>query len=177
MRWTAFTPGSFCAALPSIDLISAAPWGHRRIFPWRSPLGAMSYVYFARPVTFAGPSTRGCSLPTTDSFASAPHGSGSSSSRVTSISLTFPGYPTFVFTLRAMVASLPELRRRVLDGVEDPVVGAAPADVARDPLLDVVQGRIGDPLQEGLAGHHHPRRAEAALQRVVGAEALLQGME
>src|SRR5208337_2686921 len=46
-------------------------------------------------------------------------------------------------------------------------IGAAPADMAADRGLDVLCRRLRIALQQGDATEHQPRRAEAALQRVV----------
>jgi len=54
--------------------ISAAGTVARTIFPQSMPGMEMSKVYFARPVTFSGPSRRGCLPLTTRSFESRSQG-------------------------------------------------------------------------------------------------------
>src|SRR3546814_925920 len=57
-----------------------------------------------------------------------------------------------------------------LDGLDDVVITRAAADVALQPLADLVFLGIGVLLQKVHGGHHHARRAEAALQPVMLAE-------
>src|SRR5919108_179940 len=68
--------------------------------------------------------------------------------------------------------------RRRVDGLDDVLVAGAAAEVALEPAPDL---RVGQPLavraEELDAGHDHPRRAEAALERVALPEGLLQRME
>src|SRR5919109_5535986 len=68
--------------------------------------------------------------------------------------------------------------RRRVDGLDDVLVAGAAAEVALEPAPDLV---IGEPVavraEELGAGHDHPRRAEAALERVVLPERLLERME
>src|ERR671923_618302 len=68
--------------------------------------------------------------------------------------------------------------RRLVDGLDDVLVAGAAADVALEPVPDL---RLGEPVavraEELDTGHDHPRRAEAALERVVLPESLLQRME
>src|ERR687888_802740 len=68
--------------------------------------------------------------------------------------------------------------RRRVDGLDDVLVAGAAAEVALEPAPDL---RVGQPVavraEELDAGHDHPRRAEAALERVALPEGLLQRME
>src|SRR5438067_560243 len=57
-------PGAALAFSKSIFVIFAAAHFERKIAPQSQPCGCTSYAYFAAPVTFAGPSTRGIGLPT-----------------------------------------------------------------------------------------------------------------
>src|SRR5438552_3865362 len=107
---------------------------------------------------------RGTSVPTILSWASAPQGAGSLSGTSTSISLMWPRKPTLVLIL-GMAALLDVLGGR-LHGGEDARVRAATADVAAEALLDLGQVRVLVLLEQRLARHHHPRRAEAALKGV-----------
>src|SRR5919109_3208022 len=68
--------------------------------------------------------------------------------------------------------------RRRVDGLDDVLVAGAAAEVALEPAPDL---RLGQPVAvraEKLdAGHDHPRRAEAALERVALPEGLLERMQ
>src|SRR3546814_5977699 len=64
-----------------------------------------------------------------------------------------------------------------LDGLDDVVITRAAADVALQPLADLVFLGIGVLLQKVHGGHHHARRAEAALQPVMLAEGRLHGVQ
>src|SRR5437763_4408040 len=68
--------------------------------------------------------------------------------------------------------------RRRVDGLDDVLVAGAAADVALEPAPDLC---LGEPVairaEELDAGHDHPRGAEAALERVVLPEGLLERME
>src|SRR3546814_871932 len=64
-----------------------------------------------------------------------------------------------------------------LDGLDDVVITRAAADVALQPLADLVFLGIGVLLQKVHGGHHHARRAEAALQPVMLAEGRLPGVQ
>src|ERR1041385_8592044 len=75
------------------------------------------------------------------------------------------------------MARLLELLRGVLDRLDDVDVAGAATEVPRDRLADVVLGRLGVLREERAAGHHHARRAEAALQAVLLPEALLDRVE
>src|SRR5438093_8574027 len=64
--------------------------------------------------------------------------------------------------------------RRRSDRLDDVHVAGAAADVSLDGAPDLVLGRFGVRVEEVLRTHQHPGRAVAALERVVGAEGLLQ---
>src|SRR5262245_59845210 len=63
------------------------------------------------------------------------------------------------------------------DGVDDPLVAGAAAEVAGEPLSDLLVSRIGVVPEEGGHGHDEARRAEPALQPVVVAEGRLHWRE
>src|SRR5919198_26971 len=68
--------------------------------------------------------------------------------------------------------------RRLVDGLDDVLVAGAAAQVALEPAPDLVVGQPVAVRAEKLdAGHDHPRRAEAALERVALPERLLQRMQ
>ena len=60
------------------------------------------------------------------------------------------------------------------DGFDDVHVPGAAADVPLERDPDVVLRRVRIPLEESGRAHQHPRRAVAALQRVVLVERLLE---
>src|SRR4029079_11445082 len=76
-----------------------------------------------------------------------------------------------------MTLALSHRDGRVLHGGDDLVVTGAPAEVAGEPVADLRVGRIWIPLEKRLAGHDETRRADAALERGVLEELLLQGVE
>ena len=55
-------------------------------------------------------------------------------------------------------------------GAEDALVAGAAAEVARQPLPDLVVGGVGVALEQRRGRHDEPRRAEPALQPVLGLE-------
>src|SRR5215207_10610142 len=59
----------------------------------------------------------------------------------------------------------------------DVLVARAAADAAGDRGADLVLGRVRVLVEQRAHGHLHPRRAEAALQRVLLVEALLDRVE
>src|SRR5258705_3127969 len=65
----------------------------------------------------------------------------------------------------------------MVDGLDDVHVARAPAEVAGDGPADLVLGRRRVLLEKRVAGHQHAGRAVAALQPVLGHEALLQRVE
>src|SRR4051794_6434924 len=70
-----------------------------------------------------------------------------------------------------------QLGGRVLHGFDDVDVAGAPAEVAGDRLADLPFAGIRIACQQGRAGEHHARRAEAALQAVLLPETFLNGVE
>ena len=62
-------------------------------------------------------------------------------------------------------------------GLHDVLVAGAAAQVARERPPDLVLGRVGVLVEEGLGGQHHPGRAEAALEAVLLLEPLLQRVQ
>src|SRR5262245_12342095 len=66
---------------------------------------------------------------------------------------------------------------RVLHGPDDVDVAGAAAEVSGDGFADFLLARVLVALEQCRAGHHHARRAEPTLQRVLLGEALLHGME
>src|SRR5690349_19324227 len=64
-----------------------------------------------------------------------------------------------------------------LDRLDDVVVPRAAAEVPLERVADLVLAWVRIGFQERRPGHHHPRRAVAALEPVFLPERLLQGME
>src|SRR6185369_1365930 len=56
-------------------------------------------------------------------------------------------------------------------------ISAATAEVSSQPVLDLLRRGFGMLVKKRLGRHHEPRRAEAALLRVIVDECLLYGME
>ena len=90
----ASTPGIAFASSSLTDLTFAWACGQRRAFAKAIPGRLTSEVYFALPDAFARPSTRGTSVPTTDSFASMPQGGASWASTATLVSFTTSPAPS-----------------------------------------------------------------------------------
>ena len=63
---------------------------------------------------------------------------------------------------------------RAPHGPDDVLVSGAPAQVALEPFPDLLVVRMRVGAQQVGRGHDHPRRAVAALERVLGVERLLQ---
>src|SRR4051812_19105297 len=63
------------------------------------------------------------------------------------------------------------------NGLHNVRVAGTAADLAGDGLADVLVGRVRIALKQRLAGEHHARGAEAALEPVLLHEALLYGVE
>ena len=74
------------------------------------------------------------------------------------------------------IASSIDLRGR-LHCVDDVVVARAAAEVALEPEADLLLRRVRALLQQRHRRHHETRRAEAALERMVLVEGLLDGMQ
>src|SRR5215467_5991304 len=82
----------------------------------------------------------------------------------------------------AVAMSLPLLLRRhplggVLDGLDDVVVTGAAAEIALEPVADLVLRRARIALEKLGGGHDHSRRAEPALQTVLLPERVLDRVE
>src|SRR5215217_3484469 len=66
---------------------------------------------------------------------------------------------------------------RPADRGDDVLVARAATDAAGDRGADLLLGRVGVLVQQRARGHQHARGAEAALQRVLLVEALLDRVE
>src|SRR5262245_13080508 len=64
-----------------------------------------------------------------------------------------------------------------LHGLDDVLVPGAAAQVARDPVADLLLARVGVLLQQPVGARDHPWRAVAALQAVLLVECLLQRVQ
>src|SRR3954453_23768855 len=64
-----------------------------------------------------------------------------------------------------------------LDGGDDVLVTGAAADRSRDRRTDLSVGGVGIGVEQRAARHQHPWRAEAALERVLLVESLLDRVE
>src|SRR3546814_15635771 len=71
----------------------------------------------------------------------------------------------------------PHARGGRLDGLDDAVITRAAADVALQPLGDLVFFWTGVLLQKVHGGHHNARRPEAELQPVILAEGRCPGAQ
>src|SRR5207247_4064290 len=71
----------------------------------------------------------------------------------------------------------PRMLRRPADRADDVLVAGAPADLAGQDLADLGLGRVRVAVEQPARGHHHARRAEAALQAVAFDEPLLDRVE
>src|SRR4051794_8637976 len=138
---TASTPGTASASPESIETMFACARSERTATPCAAPGSARSSAYFARPVTFATPSTRGTEVPEILGSATG-HGLG-----------------------------------RVEHSVDDRLVAGAAADAAFEPVHDLLARRCRVRLEERLRRHHHPRRAEPALEGRVLQECLLHRVQ
>src|SRR5215510_16608636 len=72
---------------------------------------------------------------------------------------------------------LPYLCRRILDRFDNVDIPRAPAQIAGDGPADLLFSRGRVVLQEGIAGHEHPRCAEATLQTMLLPEPFLDRMQ
>src|SRR6266849_2101212 len=149
---TALTPGSASALEVSIDTMRACGCGLRSTRPMSWPGRLKSAPKRARPVTLSAPSGRMVRVPT--------------------YVCEFP----FVI-VSAMGLSLSHRRGGVHHRAHDLVVPRAPAEVAGEPVAHLDLRRVGRPLEQGLARHQEARRADAALERGVLQEPLLERVE
>src|SRR5579862_3715453 len=67
-------------------------------------------------------------------------------------------------------------RRRQLHRLEDVLVTGAATQIARQPVLDLLNAGVGVGLQQLVGGHQEAGSAEAALQAVLVAVSLLDWM-
>src|SRR5207302_10416863 len=65
----------------------------------------------------------------------------------------------------------------LVDGFDDRDVAGAAADVPRENLADALAAGLGLLAEEHMRGGEHPRRAKAALKRVVLAKCPLQSRQ
>src|SRR5213593_2774398 len=147
---TARTPGSARARLTSMRRIRAWACGLRRSLACRSPCGLRSATYWTWPVTFSGPSGRGIDSPIPFT------------SRVVFITVDMKSAPRAGRGAGGLGDRGQHLR----------VAGAA-AEVAGDPVANLVLGRMRVLRQECGGGHQHPGDAEAALRDAVANECIL----
>src|SRR5262249_4546163 len=149
---TALTPGSASALDVSIETIRAWACGLRSTRPTSWPGRLKSAPNRARPVTLSCPSGRTVRVPMYEVC-------GKSWVRVSAMS------------------ARPHFRGSVHHRFDDLVVAGAPAQVAGQPVSDLGLARVGLALEERLGGHDEPRRADAALERGVLEEHLLDRVE
>src|SRR5215831_17750046 len=133
----------------------------------------MSKLYFARPVTLSGPSSRLTRVLSTAgfdgqayffAFAVGPEAAGGGAPRPSCALAT--GHPP-----------RRQLTARSHRGFHDAHERAAATDVAVEALLHLLGRRLRMLLDQRDGGHHKARRAEAAHQRVAIAERLLHRMQ
>src|SRR5262245_6671598 len=150
---TAFTPGSASAFEVSIETIRACAWGLRSTRPTSWPGRLKSAPNRARPVTLSTPSGRTVRVPT--------YVWGRSCSVVVTSAMSAP----------------PHVGGRVHHRLDVLVVPRAAAEIARQPEAYFRLGRLEIPLEQRLGRDEHARRADAALERGVLEELLLERME
>src|SRR5688500_3390126 len=127
------------------------------------PGRTMSAVYFAAPVTLAGPSRR-------RSSARSPSGPA-----IASPLLALLLFPLVLLLLRLFEPLLPTLLHRIFraglrhleHGLADARIGAAAAEVARQAVMDLGERGSGVAVEEGLGRDDEAGGAEAALLGVV----------
>src|SRR5262245_16552013 len=146
-EYAATTPGCSSAPLTSTLVMRACAYGLRSTARWTAPGITRSLVNLASPVSSAGSSRRSIGVPMT---------------RLACFSST-----------TVMSGSL----RRREHRLHDVVVAGAAAEVALQADADVRLGGVRVLLEQADRGHHHPRRAVAALQPVVLLEGLLHRMQ
>src|SRR5260370_658350 len=163
---TALTPGRASAREVSIFTISAAGTLAPTILPQSMPGRLMSKVYFARPVTFCGPSSRVWRPLTIRSGESRSQGLMSPSAACTSSVWGAPGMPAFTVKVTVgaslvgvcWVMGLPLLSRgrldpgRFLDRFEYAAAAAAVADLLGSREVQLVAERVQE-RDPGLDGH------------------------
>src|SRR4029077_18806577 len=98
--------------------------------------------------------------------------------RASSLRLTLCPMPPIATAISGLpFRGLARLARRVLDRLHDVHVAGASAEVAGDRLADLKLARVGIRRDECRRGHHHPGRAETALQAMLLVGSLLDGSE
>src|SRR5690348_4958590 len=148
---TALTPGSLSAAFTSMERMRAWGWGLRSTLPISIPGMVASAPKRARPVTLSNPSGRAGRVPTTLNL----RASGLSRGMSGSSHVSGGGHHR----------------------ADDLVITGATAKIASKPEADFMLGRLLVFLQQLARGHQHARRADAALQRCMLDELLLQGVQ
>src|SRR5579862_4127576 len=79
--------------------------------------------------------------------------------------------------VRVSSRSGPAFGERSQGRIDDGLVAGTSAEVARDGLANFSLAGLWLLLEQSLKRQHHPRRAEAALKRVMAAKAFLQSRE
>src|SRR5262245_60215434 len=137
-----------------------------------------SSAYSARPVTLPIASTFGSGAPTTEKSLSLDICALSTNRRTTKDErrrISFLHWRSLVAGRWSLVGHDPPARGD--HGLIDLGVASAAAQVAGQRLLDLVERRIGDLLEQRRARKQHARRAIAALCRAQLGEGLLQRMQ
>src|SRR5262249_25650852 len=140
---TATTPSAARAFDRSTDAMRACAYGLRTTAIHTIPATVMSSTKRACPVRSLASSLRGAAAP----------------------------IPVAACSLTVIATSSDG--GRLLHGLDDVDVAGAPAKVAFEPLPDLLFGRIRVLAQQADGGHDHPRRAVAALQRMLLVKRLL----
>ena len=128
----------------------------------------MSKVYFARPVTLSGPSTRFTWVPMTVGLAGQLY-FGSAGGGVA------PRPGPWAGAGCCLLATLHPLHAG--HGFEDTGKCAAAADITVESFFDLLECGVGIFFEQADARHDEARRAESAHQSVFVAEGLLHGMQ
>src|SRR5215203_4295815 len=123
-----------------------------------------SWVYLAKPVALAGPSRREMRWPIRRGF----RGQETSTIRLFLLLLLLSSPPRLLLLL-----SIGSLENRLAHSS----VSATAAEVTGQPLVDLVEVRMGVPVEQGLGGHDKAGGTEAALKGVVLDKGGLQRME
>src|SRR4030095_15833893 len=149
---TALTPFSFSAFEVSMERMRACACGERRILPHSMPGRGKSAPYWAVPVPFGTPSGRTGLVPT-----------------------TFSSFSGVVITL-AMLRP-PHFTGGIEHRLDNLVVPGAAAQVPRQPVAHLFLGRVEIALQQRFRRDEDAGRADAALERCVLQELLLQRVQ
>src|SRR5262249_27427325 len=148
--------------------------------PWRSPPeNTATTPSAARAFDRSTPAMRAwaCGLRTT-AIQTIPGTVRSSTNRACPVrsrasSLRGAGAPMPVATCPVTVIATSSDGSSLPHGLDDVDVAGAAAEVALEPLPDLLLARVGVLAQEADGGHHHSRRAVAALQRMLLVKRLL----